>query len=62
MSEATDSPAPTCPHCKAGHEPVWQPHSREWVHRSFLASGRGTTQFSITLCVDGALRRVGAVP
>ena len=22
-----------CPHCAAGQPPIWQKHTREWVHR-----------------------------
>jgi hypothetical protein len=44
-----------CVHCDAGHAPVLQASSREWIHRRSWAldpskPGAGR-QFSIVLCV-----------
>ena len=44
--------APTCLNCAAGHKPVWQPQSREWVHRWSLTQPGGGARFSITICTN----------
>lgn len=48
-----------CPHCAAGHAPVWQRHSREFVHRRSTQVRSGTS-WSITLCGANAIRKAGA--
>ena len=41
-----------CLHCAGGDAAVWQPHSREFVHRSSRAVGQRGYTFSITVCAD----------
>ena len=39
-----------CANCAAGHKPVWQSTSGEWVHRWQIAVPNVGSRFSICVC------------